>query len=190
MSLTLESLLAASTASPTRQHSRFRFLALALDLLVIVATTALAGYSRSVLDVLPGTTHDLTDNVLASAGFIVTAWLVGLAVGGAYRPALFGAGTEEYRTVLNGSLATAALVGIGCYLTQFPLSRGFYVLLFVIGIRPCWSAGSCSAGSSSGPAAEAGWCAESSSPAHPSTSTRSPACCAARPGSATPWSAV
>ena len=28
----------------------------------------------------------------------------------------------------------AGLLGVGCYLTKFPLSRGFYFLLFIVGV--------------------------------------------------------
>ncbi len=55
-----------------------------------------------------------------------------LAVG-AYARDIFGAGTEEYKLVLKASLLSAGLVGIGCYLTGFPLSRGFFLLAFTIG---------------------------------------------------------
>ena len=55
-----------------------------------------------------------------------------LAVG-AYARDIFGAGTEEYKLVLKASLLSSGLVGIGCYLTGFPLSRGFFLLAFTIG---------------------------------------------------------
>ena len=36
--------------------------------------------------------------------------------------------------MVRGSVGTAAGVGIACYLTNYPLSRGFYVLAFAIGL--------------------------------------------------------
>jgi exopolysaccharide biosynthesis polyprenyl glycosylphosphotransferase len=45
----------------------------------------------------------------------------------------FGAGTDEYKCVVNSSLLAAALLGIGCYLTKLQLSRGFFVFAFLIG---------------------------------------------------------
>ena len=43
-------------------------------------------------------------------------------------------GADEYKRVFNASLLTAGLVGVGCYLAKFPLSRGFFFLAFVVGI--------------------------------------------------------
>jgi exopolysaccharide biosynthesis polyprenyl glycosylphosphotransferase len=56
-----------------------------------------------------------------------------LAVG-AYARDIFGAGTEEYKLVVKASLLSAGLVGIGCFLTRFQLSRGFFLLAFTIGV--------------------------------------------------------
>jgi exopolysaccharide biosynthesis polyprenyl glycosylphosphotransferase len=78
--------------------------------------------------------NDLGENVRVVAILIVGTWLFLLSVTGAYKPAFFGAGTDEYRSVVNASIGTAALVGIACYLANFPLSRGFYVLLFALGV--------------------------------------------------------
>jgi exopolysaccharide biosynthesis polyprenyl glycosylphosphotransferase len=36
--------------------------------------------------------------------------------------------------VLNGSLAAASLAGVGCYLAKFQLSRGFFLLAFLLGM--------------------------------------------------------
>ena len=51
----------------------------------------------------------------------------------------------------HASLYSAALLGIGCYLTKFSLSRGFFLLLFAVGVPPCSSAGTSCAGSSTRP---------------------------------------
>jgi len=53
---------------------------------------------------------------------------------GAYSRDLFGAGPEEYKLVLKASWLSAGLVGIGCFLTQYQLSRGFFFLAFTIGV--------------------------------------------------------
>ncbi len=65
---------------------------------------------------------------------ILVAWLGVLVLFGAYQRDVFGAGTDEYKRVLNASLAAASLAGVGCYLAKFPLSRGFFLLAFVVGI--------------------------------------------------------
>ena len=104
-----------------------------VDAVVIVLVGVVAGVGRNVLPMFTSV-GDLPENLAASGAFIVTGWLLMLFVFGAYDRSYFGAGADEYRRVLTASLAAAALVGIGCYLTQFPLSRGFYVLLFVLGV--------------------------------------------------------
>ena len=45
-----------------------------------------------------------------------------------------GPGPEEYKLVLKASWLSAGLVGIGCFLTGYPLSRGFFLLAFTIGV--------------------------------------------------------
>lgn len=72
---------------------------------------------------------------MAIAGpLMLVGWIFALATFGGYRPNIFGAGTDEYRRVLNASLFAAGLVGVGCYLAKFTLSRGFFVLAFVLGV--------------------------------------------------------
>jgi exopolysaccharide biosynthesis polyprenyl glycosylphosphotransferase len=56
-----------------------------------------------------------------------------IAALGGYRTDVFGAGPDEFKRVLRGTAATAALVGIGCYLMKYQLSRGFFVLAFATG---------------------------------------------------------
>ena len=76
---------------------------------------------------------DVVDFVSVAAGPLLIGWAAMLLAVGAYARDIFGAGTEEYKLVLKASLLSSALVGIGCYLTGFPLSRGFFLLAFVIG---------------------------------------------------------
>ena len=60
-------------------------------------------------------------------------WMLCLMGAGAYRAAQFGAGTDEYKTVVRASIAAAALGGIVAYLGNVPLSRSFFVTAFLIG---------------------------------------------------------
>src|SRR6185436_14815599 len=64
---------------------------------------------------------------------LLVGWLAMLAGVGSYVRDIFGAGTEEYRLIVKASLLSAGLVGIGCYLTGYGLSRGFFLLVFAIG---------------------------------------------------------
>jgi exopolysaccharide biosynthesis polyprenyl glycosylphosphotransferase len=76
---------------------------------------------------------DVLDFVTTAAVPILVGWLVLLVAVGGYARDVFGAGAEEYKRVVKASLLSAGLVGIGCYLTNFPLSRGFFLLVFLIG---------------------------------------------------------
>jgi exopolysaccharide biosynthesis polyprenyl glycosylphosphotransferase len=76
---------------------------------------------------------DVVDFVSVAAGPLLVGWAAMLLAVGAYARDIFGAGTEEYKLVLKASLLSSAMVGIGCYLTGFPLSRGFFLLAFVVG---------------------------------------------------------
>ena len=64
---------------------------------------------------------------------ILFGWLLAIGLLGGYRRELLGAGTDEFRRVLQGSLLALGLVGIGCYLAKFTLPRGFFALALVIG---------------------------------------------------------
>lgn len=68
------------------------------------------------------------------AGGLVVLWIAAIAAAGGYFPSQLGVGTDEYRRVLRASLLVAAAVGVGAFLFSFPLSRGFFFLIFVIGI--------------------------------------------------------
>ena len=114
-------------------RSPLPYTAAASDLLVIVGVTLIAAVGRNVLPMFRATA-DIPENVSAAGVFIVVGWLAALVISGAYQDSHFAAGTEEYRRVFTASLAAAGLVGIGCFLARFQLSRGFFVLLFTLGI--------------------------------------------------------
>ena len=65
---------------------------------------------------------------------IPTAWLTLLAMCGAYSLTHLQTGMIEYQRVALGSAFFASAVGIGCFLSKYQLSRGFFVLLFAIGV--------------------------------------------------------
>ena len=104
-----------------------------VDLLMIAVATVLAIRFRVSLPIFDSAGDVLENSALASVYFVAT-WLVMLAFFGSYVPHVFGAGTEEFKLVVNASFFTAALVATISYLMQYPLSRGFFVLLFPIGV--------------------------------------------------------
>jgi exopolysaccharide biosynthesis polyprenyl glycosylphosphotransferase len=106
--------------------------ALAVDALLLAAATAAAMLGRQGLPFFDAR-DDVSSFVLLAAGPLLVGWLAMLRGVGGYAREVFGAGTEEYKRVVRASLLSAGLVGIGCYLTSFPLSRGFFLLAFTIG---------------------------------------------------------
>ncbi|MFT4295315.1 MAG: sugar transferase [Micropruina sp.] len=65
---------------------------------------------------------------------IPAVWMALLAACGAYSLHHLQTGMVEYQRVALGSGLFAGAIGISCYLTMYDLSRGFFVLLFLIGI--------------------------------------------------------
>lgn len=129
--------LAAPHTVRPRPRGRWRLTPMAataafLDLVIIALVTVVAAIGRNTLPVFSAA-GDIQANVLDAGTFIVVGWLIALWSFGAYDDTYFAAGADEYRRVFTASLAAAGLVGIGCFLTSFPLSRGFYVLLFAVG---------------------------------------------------------
>jgi exopolysaccharide biosynthesis polyprenyl glycosylphosphotransferase len=137
--------LIASSVRPLRIHSRalraLPLTALVLDLALVTTAVLLAAYSRSkllVFDSSPSLSQStggptLSQSVTLIALPLIIVWIGLIALRGGYDQGVFGAGADEYKSVVNASLLAAALLGIGCYLTKLQLSRGFFVFAFVIG---------------------------------------------------------
>ncbi len=107
-------------------------LAFATDLVLVALTVVAAILGR---ETIPFPIDVRIGNALDVAGpAMIIGWVTAIFLLGGYRPHVFGAGLDEYKATINASLLTAAAVGIGCYLLRFPLSRGFFVLAFLIGI--------------------------------------------------------
>lgn len=107
--------------------------ALVVDTTIMLGVGLLAALGRAKLDVFE-TGADVTDYLGIAGPLMLLGWIFAVAAFGGYRPNLFGAGTEEYKRILNASLVAAGLVGVGCYLAKFSLSRGFFVLAFGLGV--------------------------------------------------------
>ncbi|NYE35798.1 exopolysaccharide biosynthesis polyprenyl glycosylphosphotransferase [Nocardioides cavernae] len=105
----------------------------AVDLVMIAVATALALRFRVTLPIFD-TAVDVLENTGVASVFFGATWVVLLAFFGTYERHVFGAGTEEFKLVVNASFFTGALVATMAYLMQYPLSRGFFVLYFPIGV--------------------------------------------------------
>lgn len=124
------------TGAPPLARDALRLLpraALVIDLVMIGCSALLATYLRQILPVFEPP-RGVTESVKLVGPLMVPGWLAAIWFAGGYRIHLFGAGTSEFKRVLNASLATTGLVGVGCYLFNFELSRGFFFLAFAIGV--------------------------------------------------------
>jgi exopolysaccharide biosynthesis polyprenyl glycosylphosphotransferase len=120
-------------APPSRALRYLPVSALVIDSMAMAGVFALAVIARNRLDVFDNPAG-VTSSVQVAGPLVLLSWLVVIAVFGGYGDDVLGAGTDEYKRVFNASLVTAGLVGVGCYLVNFQLSRGFFVLAFGLGI--------------------------------------------------------
>ncbi|GAA1758299.1 sugar transferase [Nocardioides hankookensis] len=132
--MTLLSVKRTRTLGPPSRALRYLPIsALVLDLAIMSGVFVLAALGRNRLSVFD-TAADVSDTIQVIGPLVLLAWLLVIAVFGGYRDDVFGAGTDEYKRVFNASLVTAGLLGVGCYLAKFQLSRGFFLLAFGLGI--------------------------------------------------------
>lgn len=108
-------------------------LCLMTDLVVMLSSVLAAAELRTSLPFLAAA-EEVNDLVAILGPLMILGWLISMLSFGAYSPHVMSTGTEEYRAVVNSSLITAGGVGIVCYLAKIPLSRGFFVLVFALGI--------------------------------------------------------
>jgi exopolysaccharide biosynthesis polyprenyl glycosylphosphotransferase len=103
------------------------------DLVLIVVATVLAAVGRTSLEMFDPTA-DINGVAQLLGLWIVAAWMLANVAMGTYARAHVGAGTVEYARICSAAGVTAGTIGILSYLTKFNLSRGFFVLLFAIGV--------------------------------------------------------
>ncbi|GGF51636.1 polyprenyl glycosylphosphotransferase [Marmoricola endophyticus] len=116
-----------------RRRPTLPLLAVTLDAVVIVGVIVAASALRVALpfDRDAGAVNQLVSQI---GGPMAVAWLVLLALFGTYDVHRLNTGVEMYRSVMTASVVAAGVVGIVCYLGKIPLSRGFFVLSFLLGI--------------------------------------------------------
>ncbi|WP_435745230.1 sugar transferase [Nocardioides sp. SYSU DS0663] len=118
---------------PSRALKYLPTTALALDALVLLGVGVAAAMGRERISLFTPSVE--VSHTLGVAGpLMLGGWLLTIAALGGYRTNVFGAGVEEYKRVINASFVAAGLVGVGCYLASFELSRGFFLLAFVLGV--------------------------------------------------------
>jgi exopolysaccharide biosynthesis polyprenyl glycosylphosphotransferase len=134
MTLLAESRLSFVAGAPSRALRYLAPTAFVTDVVAVTLAGGAASLGRDHLGVFEPAPFQVADTLGLAGPLITGGWLVALWLSGTYTRDVFGAGTDEYKRVLNASVLAAGLVGIGAYLAKFPLSRGFFVLLFVIGV--------------------------------------------------------
>ncbi len=102
----------------------------ALDTLILAASIALAILGRNIIDFGRGATAEGLPIAGVAVGLV---WLASLRIFGAYSMPQHTDATE-YKRVFTASLVAFGAIGAGCYLLDYPLSRGFFALLALVGI--------------------------------------------------------
>ncbi len=105
---------------------------LAADLLALAIACVLAIMIRDRFSFL-GISQDVPDSLVASSVVIAGVWMIAMLIFGAGNPRVIGSGAEIYRGVLLGTVATVGFVGTVLFLADIPLSRPYFVVLFVVG---------------------------------------------------------
>ena len=120
-------------SSPGRALSAMPVTTLVLDTLLIAVAGGVGVLGRQSM-LLFGDSADVTESVGVVGPLMLLGWLAMIAVFGGYREEAFGAGTDEYKHILNATLFAGGLSAVACYVTQFPLSRGFFLLTYAVGL--------------------------------------------------------
>ncbi|WP_300681231.1 sugar transferase [Nocardioides sp.] len=118
--------------SPSRALQALPYTAFVIDTVAIVVATVAAVIGRAQLDFF----HDSADvSSMANdvAPYLGLGWIAMIFLMGGYRSAVFGEGPDEYKLITRASFYAIALVGVSCFLLKFQLSRGFFVLVALIG---------------------------------------------------------
>lgn len=106
---------------------------LAGDALAITTAIGVASIGRQFLDAL-GHARDIFDYLPWFVPLLLPAWLLLIALGGGYTLNRLGSGTDEYSRILRSGFAIAGILAFSTFIIGFPLSRGFYLLIFAFGI--------------------------------------------------------
>lgn len=126
----------AEPAAHERSSSRavsgnwWRTYAVVLAVLDGVAMTVGVGVAQAVrfgnLHLSETSTSELSFGVVAA--LMVPAWVLTMALGGAYERRVLGSGSEEYRRVFDAAVRFLALVAIVAFVRQIDVARAFVAI--------------------------------------------------------------
>ncbi|WP_203336304.1 sugar transferase [Nocardioides limicola] len=108
--------------------------ALLADALVLLLACGVALVLRQLGLLATPASIDAQDAAVVALPVILVGWLLAIGLIGGYSRRIFGAGADEYRRVAQASLLAAGLIGTLCYLTRYPLSRGFFLTAVLVGV--------------------------------------------------------
>lgn len=127
-------LVTSTTSQTARARAGLHYVpvvALGVDLLLVTTSVILAILGR---EAFPSAPLEVGDRLSVFGPLMILGWVAAIWALGGYRATVFGAGTDEYKRIVNASLLTFSAVGIASYLTQFPLPRGFFLLAALLGV--------------------------------------------------------
>jgi exopolysaccharide biosynthesis polyprenyl glycosylphosphotransferase len=122
-----------ATATPSRMLRYLPASALLIDAALMTVVGLIAIVGRRTLDVFASSAR-VEDQLVVAGPLMIVGWIVTIALLDGYHREVFGAGTDEYRRVLNASLLAAGITGVACYLAKFDLSRGFFLMAYGLGV--------------------------------------------------------
>ncbi|MEZ0579705.1 sugar transferase [Nocardioides sp. MH1] len=126
---------AARTRALAAPNSRIRRILpvglLALDAAIAAITTGAAALLDNGMSFDPDSA-DLATRT--SAPLLVLGWVVVIGLGGGYRTQVLGGGADEYKRVLNATLAYSGIVAFVLFMAQADVSRSFFLFFFLFGL--------------------------------------------------------
>lgn len=135
MTVTSERVTARGEVHARGRSDGLRYLpltAMSIDAGIMAAAIVAAVFIRRTWSIFPQ--PDQESGVSVIGPLLIIGWVLLNAVFGTYRRDEFGEGTEEFKRVFHASMYAAGFLGIGCYLVHHQLSRGFFVMTFVLGV--------------------------------------------------------
>ncbi len=137
MTLQAVSSLNGPASAPSRRRRRRRTAwmlpTLGGDAVVVSVAAVVALFGRQT-GWLVGDSTRVNGALELVAPLLLVSWLVLIAAVGGYAAEVQGAGSDEYSRVGRATLYAAAGFGLVCYLMNYSLSRGFFLLLFGLGL--------------------------------------------------------
>ncbi|WP_341924199.1 sugar transferase [Nocardioides psychrotolerans] len=104
-----------------------------MDAAIIIGSASLATLGREGLPFFTSTA-DVSESLTLVGPLLVLGWIASIVLAGGYARSVFDAGPDEYKRVVRASFIAAGLIGVGCFMAKYSLSRGFFLLIFAIGI--------------------------------------------------------